>query len=223
MTTSRWDPRTVLARFFGVVGRGRSYLNALYLLLAFPLGVVYFCFLAVGLSLGLGLVIVWVGLLVLAVVLLVSWLLSSFERQQAIWLLGAPLRADAPRPPAGATAGARLASWLRDRLTWTGPVFLLLKLPLGVASFVLAVFCLSLSLVFLLAPVNYPWEGLWFEMGAWEWHVDTLPEALVCSAIGFLLLVLSLHLLNAVAWVWKRLALVLLERGRSPQPAPTAV
>ena len=40
--------------FVGVIANPQSYLNIVYLLLAFPLGTFYFVFLVTGLSLGLG-------------------------------------------------------------------------------------------------------------------------------------------------------------------------
>jgi len=40
-------------QFFGVAAREGTYLNIIYLLLAFPLGCAYFVFLVTGLSLGL--------------------------------------------------------------------------------------------------------------------------------------------------------------------------
>ena len=57
--------RSPLARFFGVVARRESWLNLLYLALAFPLGLFYFIFLIVCLSVGISLVIIWVGIFIL--------------------------------------------------------------------------------------------------------------------------------------------------------------
>ena len=73
--------------FFGVVAEPRSYLNIVYLLLAFPLGTFYFVFLVTGLSLGFGLIITLVGIPILLLVLSGSWVLCRFERQVAITLL----------------------------------------------------------------------------------------------------------------------------------------
>ncbi len=80
-----------ITKIFGVFARPRSYATAFYCLIAFPLGTLYFIFLAVGLSLGLGLVLLWIGFLVLAFVLVASWGLAAFERQQAIVLLAAKI------------------------------------------------------------------------------------------------------------------------------------
>ncbi len=217
MTTSSQGIVPVLDRVFGVLVDGRSYLNVLYLMLAFPLGIAYFVFLITGLSLGLGLLILWIGAVVLAVVLLASWGLAGFERQQAIWLLRAEV---GPIWMAASEQGfwPNAKSFLSHRVTWTGPLFLLLKFPLGIASFVTTVVSLSLSLSLLLAPLYF-----WFSPPDLYWWVaDTLPEALLCTVLGFLLLVLSLHLLNAFAWLWRQLAVLLLGRGepREARPAP---
>ena len=64
--------RSWLSRIFGVVIEGQTYLNILYLLLAFPLGLFYFIFFVVGFSLGLPLIILWVGFLILALVAAVA-------------------------------------------------------------------------------------------------------------------------------------------------------
>ena len=155
--------------------------------------------------------IIWIGLIVLAVVLGGSWLFSAFERQQAIYLLGAEV---SPMWPVANTGNEsvwkRFVAFLGNRVTWTGMVFLLLKFPLGVASFVVAITSLSLSISLLLAPLYYRWDRP--DLGFWV--VDTLPEALLCSLIGALLLIVSLHLLNGLAWVWKGLSRVLLGQSR---------
>jgi hypothetical protein len=99
--------------------------------------------------------------------------------------------------------------------------FLLLKFPLGIASFVAAVTSLSISLSFLLMPFFYRWDTA--SIG--YWNIDTLPEALLCSILGALLLIASLHLLNGFAWVWRGLSRVLLgqrpgqQLGQGPQRA----
>jgi hypothetical protein len=65
--------------FFGVVADPQSYLNIVYLLLGLPLGIAYFVVLVTGISLGLGLVVIWVGIPVLLLVFLISWAMCQFE------------------------------------------------------------------------------------------------------------------------------------------------
>src|SRR5258705_9332556 len=91
-----------LAYFFKAPFRLQTYANLLYLLLALPLGIIYFVFLTVGLALGYGLTVVWVGLPILALVFAGSWGLSTLERRLAIGLLGSEVPPMAPPPSASA-------------------------------------------------------------------------------------------------------------------------
>ncbi|HSS78752.1 MAG TPA: sensor domain-containing protein, partial [Thermoanaerobaculia bacterium] len=135
-----------LAYFFMAPFRWRTYANLLYLLLAFPLGLIYFVFLTVGLTLGYGLTVIWVGIPILALVFAGSWGMSALERRLAIGLLGAEVPPMAPPPTASANGfWQRVKAFLANPVTWKGMAFLLLKLPLGIVSFTAVVTSLSVS------------------------------------------------------------------------------
>ena len=78
---------SVLGAVFGVFIRPQTYLNLVYLILSFPLGIAYFVFVVVGLSLGFGLILTLFGAPLLILTIVASWLLSSFERELANRLL----------------------------------------------------------------------------------------------------------------------------------------
>ena len=84
-------------RLLRVVLRPRSWLNLLYLALSFPLGLFYFVVLVTLLAVGIGLVIIWVGIFILALTAAAWWAFASFERSLADGLLGTHLQ-PAPRP-----------------------------------------------------------------------------------------------------------------------------
>jgi hypothetical protein len=86
--------------FFGVIVDPQSYLNIVYLLVAFPLGTFYFVFLITGLSLGFGLFITLFGIPILLLVLGGSSVLCGFERAVAITLL----KEDIPAMPSQPTS-----------------------------------------------------------------------------------------------------------------------
>ena len=124
MDTETLTPQPgALARFLRAPIEARSYGNLLYLALAFPTGLAYFVFLAVGLALGLGLSIVWIGLPILGLVLAVSFGLAALERQLAIRLLGAEVPPMLPAP-AAAEVGVwrRLRAFLANPVTWKASV-----------------------------------------------------------------------------------------------------
>ena len=130
---------SALVRFFGVVRRPRTWLGILFHWLAFPLGLFYFVFLVTGLSLGVGLVVVWVGIPILLVVAGAWWLFGAFERLQAKHLLGADV------PPAPREwekvdgVWAKLKAHFGSAATWKDLVYLLAKLPFGIVSTTLLV------------------------------------------------------------------------------------
>ncbi len=210
-----------LRHFLAAPFRPRTYGNLLYLLLALPLGVAYFVFLSVGLTAGFGLTLVWIGIPLLALVFAGTWAFAAFERQAAIHLLGADVPPMAP-PPTGAARSAwqRAGDFFSNPVTWKGMGFLLLKLPLGIVSFVATVTLLSVSLGFLLAPLF--WEAGVFEIDRVTFQLDSLGAAWVCSLAGIGLVFLSLNLLNALGRVWRGTATLLLGSERFSAAAPPA-
>jgi Putative sensor len=207
---------SALTRFFGVVTRPRTWLGLVFHLLAFPLGLFYFVFLVTGISVGVGLVVVWVGIPILLVVAGAWWLFAAFERVQALHLLGARLPAT-PRPWERAEGiWGRLKAHFGSGSTWLDLAYLIAKLPFGVVSFTLVVslagavgwlFAMPFMAAFDVPVVNGTWvPPLWF--------------GILCVPLGLLLFVASLHVLNAWGWLCARWAEVLF--GRAEPVAPVA-
>jgi len=206
-----------LARFFTAPFQARSYTNLLYLATAFPLGLAYFIFLVVGLALGVGLSIVWVGIPILALVLGGSWGLAALERQMAIHLLGARVPPMTPATPAAKGFWKQVGAFLTNPVTWKGMGYLIVKFPLGVATFTVVVFLLALSGGLLTAPFFYQYGTWGIQMGTWQ--VDTLGEALLCSGLGVIVALISLNVLNGLAWFWRQIASSMLGSERFTRPA----
>jgi hypothetical protein len=205
--------RGALVRFLRVPLEARSYSNLLFLALAFPLGLVYFIFLSVGLTLGVGLTLILIGLPLLALVLAASWGLTALERQLAIHLLGAevpPMRPAQPAPRRGFLLDA--LDFLGNPVAWKGMGYLILKLPLGIITFVVTISLLAVSASLLIAPFVYPtglleWDGM-------VWNLDSPGAAVLCGALGVVIAFLSLHVFNGLAWVWRTLASAMLGSAR---------
>jgi signal transduction histidine kinase len=196
--------RSWLARFVGVVARPQTWLNLLYLLLAFPLGLTYFIVLVVGVSTGAALAVLIVGLGILLATLAASRGAAAIERGLARAVLGVPIAT--PPDQRGLSPLDRVVRWLRDPMTWKGLVFVALKFPLGVASF--AIVCSSgfFSLVLLFAPLIVLFTTVTF----FGWIVDSPLQALPLVLIGAPAVLLSLHLFNGMAWLWALFARVML-------------
>lgn len=207
-----------LVRFLRAPIEPRTYGNLLYLALAFPTGLAYFVFLAVGLSVGLGLTIVWVGLPLLALVLTVSFGLAALERQLAIRLLGAQVPPMVPAPAAGANVWRRVRDFLGNPVTWKGMGYLAVKFPLGLASFVVLVTLGSIAGGLLATPFLYSWVPI----QVFDRTLDSLPLALVMAAVGAALALMSLNVFNLLAAGWRELARTLLGSPRFAAPPAAA-
>src|SRR5687768_1259280 len=127
-----WKERR--SEVLGVAVRAQTWLNIAYLLVGAPVGGVYFVILSIGLGIGLALLPILIGIPILLVTLVVAWKLGSFERESIRVFLGMPIP-----PPIRPTATERsprerVETLLRDQITWTNLLYLLLKLPLGILT-----------------------------------------------------------------------------------------
>ena len=200
---------------YGVMWDSQSYRNILYLLLSFPLGLCYCIVLMVGITLGISTLTIWIGGPILLLLISICWHLAMFERRMAIsWLRVeiAPISMGAPTPMIWWRS---LPARLSNRMTWKTLVYLLLKLPLGLCSFLITVVLLALGLqimivglvlvcmtapFFLLIGVlqNVPEPG------------QRLHQYLLFALAGFGLNILTFHVLNGLAFVEGQLARSLL-------------
>jgi hypothetical protein len=188
--------------FFGVVGHSQSYLNLLYLLLSFPLGIFYFVFLVTGLSLGFGLAIIGIGLIILLFMLAAMRGFAAMERQLGIWLLDARIPPAPPGPELLRHPLQALKKYVIDPYTWRSFAYLLIKFPFAIAVFVITVFLTSLSAALLFAPLFYRYAPLHIL----AWRISSAQEALLCAAVGLILSVCTLHVVNLLAAGWRAFA-----------------
>jgi signal transduction histidine kinase len=136
---------------FKAVFSRRTWFETAYLLLDLPVGVVGFTFVVTGLSLGLGLLITLIGIPILTLTVLACRAAIRPELFRAR-LLGLAL----PPPPRLDNSGSflrRLVRPLGDAAGWRAAAYFLLMLPIGIASFVIAVAWWSTALGLLTFPV----------------------------------------------------------------------
>jgi hypothetical protein len=234
--------RPTLRSILGVPFRLQTYRNLLYLSLAFPLGLAYFVAFTVGFSVSLGLTLVLVGIPMLVAMIAVVVACIWFESLLTSLLLGVDIeRAVLPSGDQDSLLDT-LRATVVNRQTWTGLVYLVSKFFVGVAAFVLLTVLLVTSLVVLAVPLYYrseqvgvlltdgpiqltpslylPWDQLMIGVDAvvylTTWRIDTLPEALLMSGVGVLMLVASLNVFNGLAWLYGKYARLMLGSPQLP-------
>jgi hypothetical protein len=186
------------AGFVAPLWHAQTYRNLAYILVAFVLGVFYFSFLTTIVSAGLGTVVVWVGVGVLAVGLHVWRAFAAFERRLTKAMLGVTI-AD---PPRSQEQGfwRRTRDEARDPNSYRELVYLwLIRFPLDTFSFSVAVSFVGASLFMIGAPIAVQFVEInLFSDDPW-WLVDTTSEALLLVPIGLVCLWLSAHIVNGLA------------------------
>jgi signal transduction histidine kinase len=187
----------------------RALLSTLFLLSSLPLGLVWFAVLAVLLSAGVPLTIVWVGLPILALATQVCVLGTDVERWRLAALLGIRLSSPyRPLPPEQALARGRVRA--ADPALWRGLLYLLLLLPIGLVELVV-VFVLTFSAVLAAYPLWFwtlpegqgvTWSGIFV--------ADTAPEAVLVALVGLVAMAAAAAFIVEVAQAHSALGRILL-------------
>ncbi len=197
-----WDRdwRSSFRWVFTAPFRRQTVRNLAYLVSGLPLGVVYAILLGPFLLLGVALSIVIVGIpLVLIGVAIARWA-NGFERMMAWHWVGVAI--PAPLSGQGQRLARRISRFVRDPVTWTNFLFLLLKLPVA------ALICFGVWWLF---------SGIWYLL----FHpvmvaIDPLfgqatpLENLGELGLGIVLIIPGLHAVNALAFVYGRYARLML-------------
>lgn len=179
----------------------RGYRALTHHLLGLPLGIAYFTWFVTGLATGLGLAITLIGIPILTVVLASVRPLLAGERALANVLLDAEID-PAPLSPGGDGWWARFKAYWTDKATWRGMLYLVLRFPVGIAAFSIAVSAYGVALMFIAAPLLAPLDSI--ELGIWE--PSTVLQGLALLPLGLLLLPVAAWISEAMAWGSRELA-----------------
>jgi uncharacterized membrane protein len=206
-----------LGRFFGIYADPRGYLSLLYMLLALVLGIAYFTFATVGLSLSLGLAILIIGVPFFLLFIGAARVVALVEGRIVETLLGTRMPRRPAYPDRDTPFLRRIGDMLMDPRTWGTLLYLLLMLPLGVFYFTFVVVGLVLSLATMVAPVFV----LLYHFGIVQIEgtvdVEYPHPALMplISILGVLLLTMTLHLARGIGYLHGQLAKTLLVATRA--------
>jgi len=225
--STRSSKRGLLREFFGVYGDIRSWTSLLLMPLSLVTGVLYFSIVLTGLSLSLGLAILIIGLPFFIAFVGLTRILALVEGRLVEAMTGErmPRR---NRPSQRGRWTERLGAMFKDRRTWTTLAYQLLALPLGVASFTVAVTFSTLGIGLMGGGV----VALLQEFGldvlgeALQWGTETLelgPVAAVLRSIGaiglgILVLTALLHLARVTGRAHGRFAKLMLVAAYADPP-----
>ena len=196
-------PQPAWRRFFGVVARPDTYRRLAFLLLGLPLGTFWFCVLVTGLSVGVAMIVVaLIGIPILLGMVYVTRAFANVERAVTDALVGTSIPSATWTAPGTGNPWRRLRAAAREHDRWRELAFLMLRFPVGIATFTVAVTAIAAPLSVAWAPFQARIEdepfGDWALSSRME-DVATSPWSWAFVPLGLLLLVAALHLTNALA------------------------
>jgi hypothetical protein len=211
-----------VSQFLKIIVSPQAYLNFLYLVATFPLGILYFVFLISGLSIGLSLVIVWIGIPILILVAASWWVLGKFEYSLTNHVLKEKLHPIYLPSQENSNLWTRFKIYFENPFTWKSLIYLMMKFPLGLATFTIMIVLVSLTVALVGMPAIYSGGldiSIYLGHALPVWQVDNFLKALFCSLIGLFLWPVTLHTLNGLAWLHAKLARLLLNSQPFGNPA----
>lgn len=220
-TTGGWLRRAVRP-----VVTARTWVISAYLLLSVVTGIFWFTLLVTGISTGLGMALIWVGVLVLAVLPFLWRWGARTERAVTSWVFGVEIPAPYRTWPSGSLLQeARLA--LTDPATWKDLTYLVVLFPLGTLWSAVTAAVWSHSLTLLTAPLYYyalPAGQIdWLAFSAHPVTVDLWWKALVAAVVGLVLTVPAAWIVRGIGRLHGLLARALLGPSQAQALAAEAI
>jgi hypothetical protein len=206
--TSYPSTRGPLGKIFRPVVDFRTYLWTAHMLLMFPLGVAYFVFFAVSLSVGISLVWTLIGPVILLATLFISRWIGDLEAFTSGYINETAIR----RPPSRLEGVSNFRSQVKVRLvdptTWTGIVYLAAQFPIGIAAFVGVVVMYSVVGAATFAPLIMSLTDE--PIVIFSATFSTATDALIFTPIGILGFIIASHVVltfSSLHGWWARLML----------------
>jgi signal transduction histidine kinase len=191
--------------------------SIIYLLLGLPFGILYFVALIVGFSIGIPLVILWIGLPLLYATFVTASGFARFERWLLEGLLGRVVSYETENHSSKTGWGIRFRRHLARFVTWKELVYLILKFPFGLVSSIITIVLLCLDLGLLLSPLLLltKLDLPVLELEGYKFRIDSLENAALAFAIGVGLTFVSIPFLNWLARINAAFAQLMLTSKRS--------
>lgn len=206
------DRRSIFSQFFGVFADPRAWGALLYLLFSLVTGIIYFTWVATGISVSLGLLVLIIGLPIAGLFLISIRGIALVEGRIVEALLGIRM----PRRPLFSRRNigwwAQFKALVTEKRTWIAMIYMVVQLPLGIIYFTVFVTLIAMSLYGIALPVlqlgfNLPvyyTNGIFFYLVGWM-----LPLTVIG---GILLATLTMHLSRYIGRLHGSMAKKLLVR-----------
>jgi len=202
--------KSVLSRFFGIFADAGAWGSLIYMIFALVTGIIYFTWAVTGISIGMSMIILIIGIPIIILFLYSVRGLSFIEGRIVEALLGERMPRRARFTDKNVKLWDRIKELFTDRSTWSGILYLVLQLPLGIIYFSLMITLIATSIASIFAPIMYLiWDIPIIQTGNMEYYLPNWLLPLMTIA-GFLLLTITMHIAKFIGKIHGKYAKALL-------------
>ena len=202
--------KSILSRFFGIFADAGAWGSLIYMVFALVTGIIYFTWAVTGISIGMSMIFLIVGIPIIILFLYSVRGIGFVEGRLVEALLGERMPRRSKFTNKNIKLWDRIKELLTDRTTWTGILYMILQLPIGIIYFTTMVVLLSVSVATMFSPIAHIiWNFPIIQTGNFEYYLPNWLLPLMTIA-GFLLLTFSMHLSKFVGKIHGKYAKALL-------------
>ncbi len=202
--------KSIISRFFGIFADAAAWGSLIYMIFALVTGIIYFTWAVTGISIGTSMIFLIIGIPIIILFLYSVRGIAFIEGRIIEALLGERMPRRARFTDKNVKLWDKIKNLLTDRSTWTGILYLILQLPLGIIYFTFMLVLIIVSIATLIAPVFHVfWNILIINIGHNEYVLPWIVLPLMVLT-GFLLLTITMHLAKFIGKIHGKYAKVLL-------------
>ena len=202
--------KSILSKFFGIFADTGAWGALIYMLLALVTGIVYFSWSTTGIATGMSLIFLIIGIPIIILFLYSIRGIGFVEGRIVEALLGERMPRRSKFTNKNDKLWDRIKELLTDRTTWTGILYMMLQLPIGIIYFTFMIILIAMSVANIFAPiVHLIWDFPIIQTGTFDYYLPTWSLPLL-SIAGILLLTVTMHIAKFIGKIHGKYAKMML-------------
>ncbi|NHZ84785.1 MAG: hypothetical protein GWP19_02775 [Planctomycetia bacterium] len=203
--------QSIFSRFFSIFADAGAWGSLIYMVFALVTGIIYFTWAVTGISIGMSMIFLIIGIPIIILFLYSVRGIAFVEGRIVEALLGERMPRRSKFTNKNIKLWDRIKELLTDRTTWTGILYMILQLPIGIIYFTSMVVLISVSIATIFSPiVHIIWDIPIISLnGDFEQFLPFWIFPLI-TITGFLLLTVTMHLAKFVGKIHGKYAKALL-------------
>ncbi len=202
--------KSIISRFFGIFADAGAWGSLMYMIFALVTGIIYFTWAVTGISIGLSMIVLIIGIPIIIIFLYSVRGIAFIEGRIVEALLGERMPRRSRFTDKNVKLWDRIKNLLTDRSTWSGILYLILQLPLGIIYFSLMITLIATSIASIFAPMVEVLMNVSLIHFGGEMYYAPLWVLPLITVGGILLLTISMHLAKFVGKIHGKYAKALL-------------